>query len=627
MKQKKTKTVSELETLGVDPGELAAGISYTPPSHVIPQDMTVPLLLRQIAEANPRRTVIERKTSFANQWVKVSWREFYDEIRTLARGLIAWGVKPGDFIGIMAHTSYEWTLVDFAIQYAGAHAIPIYETDTLPQIEWIVQDAHLRAVFTENASLTRVIEPLLNQYDRFEHIWTISDGAIAELSEQAEEIPDSLLDDLIEANNADDLWTIIYTSGTTGKPKGVELSHRNVLHVVVNGAHSMDMSPVYGQKGAKTLLFLPMAHVFARFINLVAMYLGTPIGYSPDTKNLVADMQTFKPTYVLAVPRVFEKIYNAADAAAGRGLKLRTFRRFAKVAITYGRAVDHGKKPGALLRVSKELGDALIFSKLREITGGQLRYAISGGAPLGDRLGAFFHGIGLTVLEGYGLTETSAPTAVNRPNHMKIGTVGLAYPGCAVKTAPDGEILAKGDHVFRQYHNNPEATKEAFTSDGWFRTGDIGTIDDEGFVWITGRKKELIVTAGGKNVAPAELEDRLRAHPIISQVVVVGDQKPFVGALITLDAEALPQWLVNHKLPPMSVNQAVQDPQVIAAIDRAVKRTNEHVSRAESIRKFTILPGDFTIENGLLTPSLKVKRKEVLAAFAEEIERLYAPQN
>lgn len=522
----------------------------------------------------------------------------------------------------MAHTSYEWTLFDFAIQFAGAHAIPIYETSSTAQAEWIISDAKIRFAIVEDQGMHNIVAPILDKYDHFENIFVISDNAQSKIAAHGRIQDDHIIDERIDALRADDLWTIIYTSGTTGRPKGAELTHRNVLHVSLNGPADEGLINVISYKGSRTLLFLPQAHVFARFINIVAMIGNATVGYC-DTKNLVADMQSFKPTFILAVPRIFEKIYNSADAKAGKGLKLRMFRTFAKVAINYSRALDTEEGPSAKLTAQHRLGDKLVYAKLREITGGKLRWAVSGGAPLGERLGSFFRGVGLTVLEGYGLTETSAPTTVNRSNNIHVGSVGPAYPGCYVKIADDGEILVKGDHVFRGYHNNPEATQAAFTEDGWFRTGDIGQLDDDDFLWITGRKKELIVTAGGKNVAPAALEDRLRSHPIISQVVVVGDQKPFVAALVTLDAEALPQWLINHELPPMTVAEAVKDPQILAAIDRAVKRVNEKVSRAESIRKFTILPTDFTVENGYLTPSLKVRRNVVLEGFADKVREIY----
>lgn len=598
------------------------GVAFIPGLVKISENMTVPGTIRRFGEERAKQVVIERKSNLGNNWVPVTWHQLIEEVRALARGFIAMGVKPGDCIAIMAHTSYEWTLFDFAIQFAGAHSIPIYETSSTSQAEWIVEDANIRFAVVENRGMYNVLSPVLAKFDHFEDIFVISEDAQGRISDRGSMADDHIIDERIDSLKADDLWTVIYTSGTTGRPKGAELTHRNVLHVAMNGPIDEGLTNVISYKGSRTLLFLPQAHVFARFINLVAMFANATVGYC-DTKNLVADMQSFKPTFILAVPRIFEKIYNSADAKAGKGVKLRLFRTFAKVAIEYSRALGTSEGPSAKLSAQHRLGDKLVYSKLREITGGKLRYAISGGAPLGERLGSFFRGIGLTVLEGYGLTETSAPTTVNRSNAMRVGSVGPAYPGCYVKIAEDGEILIKGDHVFRGYRNNPEATKAAFTEDGWFRTGDIGRIDDDDFVWITGRKKELIVTAGGKNVAPAELEDRLRSHPIISQVVVVGDQKPFIGALVTLDAEALPQWLANHNLPSMTVADAVKDPQVFAAIDRAVKRVNEKVSRAESIRKFTILPTDFTVENGYLTPSLKLKRNVVLEAFADKVREIY----
>ncbi|MDY5588394.1 MAG: AMP-dependent synthetase/ligase [Arcanobacterium sp.] len=599
------------------------GVAFRPGKVIVPDDLSVPALLRRLGEQTPRRTAMQRKLDFSGAWADVSWAQLMSEVRAVARGLIAWGLQPGDAVGIMAHTSYQWALFDFAIQFAGGLSVPIYETDSTSQAEWIIQDAGLRAVVAENAQIASVLEPVLKKRNKFEQIWVITDDAQEKITAGGNASLDAEIDKRIDAMNADTVWTIIYTSGTTGQPKGVELTHRNILHVVMNGPTDDELMKIIAGKGARTLLFLPMAHVFARFINLVMLYAGKPIGHSPDAKNLVADMQSFKPTFILAVPRVFEKIYNAADAKAGKGLALRTFRTFAKVAINYSRALDTPEGPSKKLIAQHALGERLVYSKIKEITGGKLRCAISGGAPLGERLGSFFRGIGIAVYEGYGLTETSAPTCVNTPDSMRIGSVGVAYPGCYLKVADDGELLVRGDHVFRGYHGNKKATAEVFTADGWFRTGDMGRIDDDDFIWITGRKKELIVTAGGKNVAPAQLEDLLRGHPLISQVVVVGDKKPFVAAIITLDAEALPRWLENHDLPPMGVAEAAADPQVIAAIDRAVKRTNEHVSRAESIRKFEILTTDFTIGNGYLTPSLKVKRAKVLEDFEPVIEKIY----
>lgn len=587
----------------------------------ITESMSIPWVMRNHAHDRAEQIVFERKSSI-NTWVPVTWRQFYAEVRALARGLLALGVEPNDHIAIMSHSRYEFALFDQATWAVGAQLIPIYETDSTDQARWIVKDSQCRMAIAETPQIRDVLAPLLSELDHFEAIHVIEENAVEKISAKGSLAFDPEIDRRIDATTADDLATIIYTSGTTGLPKGARLSHRNLLHVAINGPLDDSLSQIIGGM-QRSLLALPMAHVFARFICLMSMYSGNITGFAPDAKNLVSDVQSFRPTYILAVPRIFEKIYNAADAKAGKGLKLKLFRHFAKVAIEYSRGLDKPGGPSLALKAEHRLGERLVYSSIRSILGGNLRNSISGGAPLGARLGHFFRGVGIKVYEGYGLTETSAPTSVNTPRFMRIGSVGPAYPGCYVSVDDDGEILSKGDHIFVGYNNNPEATAAAFTEDGWFRTGDLGEIDDDGFIFITGRKKELIVTAGGKNVAPAVLEDRLRGHPLISQVVVVGDQKPFIGALVTLDSEMLPGWLRNHGLPEMSASEAAGDPQVLAAIDRAIKRANDSVSRAESIRKFRILPIDFTVANGYMTPSMKVKRASVIRDFNEEIERIY----
>ena len=596
--------------------------SHCPGKIKVTDSMSIPWVMRNHAIDRAEKVVFERKSSI-NTWVPVTWRQFYAEVRELARGLIAMGVQPNDHIAIMSHSRYEFALFDQAVWAVGAQLIPIYETDSTQQARWIIDDAHCRIAIAETRQLHDVLAPILNDIEHFETIHVIEEDAVDKISALGQPESDEEIDRRIDATTADDLATIIYTSGTTGLPKGARLSHRNLLHVAINGPLDDGLSHIIGGY-QRSLLALPMAHVFARFICIMSMYSGNVTGFAPDAKNLVTDIQSFKPTYILAVPRIFEKIYNAADAKAGRGLKLKLFRHYAKVAIKYSRALDTPEGPSLQLRAQHRVGDRLVYSTIRNLLGGDLANSISGGAPLGERLGHFFRGISITVHEGYGLTETSAPTTVNTPDFIRIGSVGPAYPGCYVSIGEDGEILCKGDHVFREYNNNPGATVEAFTEDGWFHTGDLGRIDDDGFVYITGRKKELIVTAGGKNVAPAILEDRLRGHPLVSQVVVVGDQKPFIGALATLDSEMLPGWLRNHGLPEMSAKEAAENPQVLAAIDRAIKRANEAVSRAESIRKFRILPIDFTVANGYMTPSMKLKRAAVLRDFADDIEKIYA---
>lgn len=601
--------------------------AHTPPTTKITEDMNLAKILRERAKNDPTHVMIERKASLGHSWVPITARQFEEQVRALARGFIALGVEPGDRVGLMSRTRYEWSLIDFALWYAGAFAVPVYETSSRSQAEWILSDSECSLVIVEDTALEHLVSPLVDKLEHLRDVFVIENDDLDAIALRGADVDDAEVDRRIDATTASDLCTIIYTSGTTGRPKGACLPHRAMLHVAINGPDNPDLATILAPKNGKverTLLFLPMAHVFARFINIVAIYGRATIGHSPDTSNLVADMQSFRPTFVLAVPRVFEKVYNAADAKAGVSpVKSRLFRYFAKVAITYSRALQTKEGPSVALKAQHRLGQKLVYGTLNELLGGQLTNSISGGGPLGERLGHFFRGIGITIYEGYGLTETAAPTTVNRPGHIKVGTIGQAYPGCRVAVDKDGEILAKGDHVFTKYNNNEEGTKEAFTEDGWFRTGDLGSIDEDGYVTITGRKKEIIVTAGGKNVAPAILEDRMRSHPIISQVVVVGDNRPFIGALVTLDADMLPAWLKNRGLPEMSIEEAKDNPQVIAAVDRAVNRANEVVSRAESIRKFKILSTDFTVDNDFLTPSMKVKRHRVHDAFEAEINSIY----
>ena len=565
-------------------------------------------------------TMMERKGGLGAVWTPVSAREFDREVVAVAKGLVAKGVEPGQSVGIMSRTRYEWTLLDFAIWAAGGVAVPIYETSSAEQVEWIVTDADVRLLVVESTAHAAVVEDARPSAPDLREVLVLDHDAVEHLMEAGRSVPDEEIARRRALANLDDVATIIYTSGTTGRPKGVELTHGNFVVLCRNAVAKLgkEVCP----PGSRTLLFMPLAHVFARFIEVLVVAAGATLGHSPDTKTLVADLGEFKPTFILSVPRVFEKVYNSSEQKAAAGGKRAIFQRAAKTAIVYSRALDEPKGPSPWLRLQHKVADVLVLSKIRKALGGQASWAISGGAPLGERLGHFYRGVGLKVLEGYGLTETTAPTTVNLPEATKIGTVGPPLPGAAVRVADDGEILLSGPHVFTRYHNNAEATAEAFDGE-WFRSGDLGSVDADGFVRITGRKKEIIVTAGGKNVAPAVLEDRLRGHPLVSQVVVVGDQKPFIGALITLDAEALPGWLSTHDLPEMDVPAAARHPQVRAALDRAVERTNQAVSRAESIRKYSVLDTDFTIENDYLTPSMKVKRSLVLKDFAGEVEAIY----
>ena len=589
----------------------------------IPQVVELPstsnlndLLTRRVA-TSPDATLAERPG--ANGWEAVSASAFDAQVVAVAKGLVAKGVQPGDPVGIMAKTRYEWTLMDFAAWAAGAVPVPIYETSSAEQVEWILTDSGITVLVTETAAHAATVAEVRESAPALREVLVIDDGAIEQLSASGAEVPDDEIERRRGLANLDDLATIIYTSGTTGRPKGAELTHGNFALLTDNAVAAV---PSVFQEGGRTLLFLPLAHVFARFIEVLAIASGTVLGHWGDLKTVTEGLGAFRPTYILAVPRVFEKVYNAAEQTAATGGKLKIFHWAAATAIAWSRALDTPRGPSLGLRLQHKLASVLVYGKLTAKLGGQARHAVSGGGPLGERLGHFFRGVGLTVLEGYGLTETTAPACVNRPENTRVGSVGTQLPGCGVKIAPDGEILLRGIHIFRGYHNNPEATAEAFDGE-WLRTGDLGTLDDDGFLTITGRKKEIIVTAGGKNVAPAVLEDRIRAHPLVSQCVVVGDNRPFIGALITLDAEGLPGWLKMHDKPEMTPEEARTDTDVLAALDQAVTRANKAVSKAESIRKFAVLPGDLTVDNGYLTPKQSVRRHVFVKDFATEIEQLY----
>jgi long-chain acyl-CoA synthetase len=581
---------------------------------------SIPGLLAKRVARSPHGTVIERSSGLGGTWTPVTAAAFAAEVAAVAKGLVAHGIAPGDHVSIMSHTRYEWTVADFAIWAAGGVSVPVYETSSADQVRWVLSDSDVRLAIVETAAHAAVVEHVRGELPHLGQVVVIDEGGLAALVAHGTDVPDAEIERRSAQLGADDVATIIYTSGTTGRPKGVVLTHGNFVALTLNG--TLGLGEVCAQPDSRTLLFMPLAHVFARYIEVLCIPSGAVLGHTPDTRNLLADLGTFKPTFILAVPRVFEKVYNSAEQKAGAGAALRIFRWSAKVAITYSRALETTKGPGFALKAQRVVADALVHRKLRAALGGRAKFAISGGAPLGERLGHFYRGIGLQVLEGYGLTESTAATAVNRPESVRIGTVGPPFPGTSMRIEDDGEISIAGPHIFRGYHNNPEATAESLI-DGWFHTGDLGSFDDEGNLRITGRLKEIIVTAGGKNVAPAMLEDRLRGHPIVSQVVVVGDARPFIGALVTLDAELLPGWLSAHGLPPMEPAAAATNPVVLAALDRAVARANEAVSRAESIRKIHVLPTDFSEANGYLTPSLKVKRAQVLKDFAAEIDALY----
>ena len=549
----------------------------------------------------------------------ISATEFLAEVQAVAKGLIASGVQASQAVALMSRTRYEWTVLDFAIWFAGAVSVPVYETSSASQMEWILSDSDAVALIAETSEHTNRFAQVKAALPLVRLVMTFEDNCIEELKKRGKEITDEVLEQRRQSSKLHDLATIIYTSGTTGKPKGCELTHRGFMELSKNACADI---PEVLVEGRSTVLFLPLAHVFARFIEVLCVEGGIKVLHEPDQKNVASRLSSFKPEFLLAVPRVFEKVYNGAEQKAEAGGKGEIFRKAAAVAIAWSESLDHSG-PSLGLKLKHFVFDKLVYKKIRAAMGGNLKYAISGGAPLGTRLGHFFRALGVVVLEGYGLTETTAPATISRPANIKIGKVGTPLPGTAVKIADDGEIWLKGHNIMRGYWRNEKATNEVL-KDGWFATGDIGTLDDDGMLSITGRKKELLVTAGGKNVAPAVLEDPLRANPLIGQVVVIGDNKPFIAALVSLDSEMLPIWLANHEGDKtLSVAEAAKSPIVLAAIQSAIDDANQLVSRAESIRKFVIIDRELTEASGHLTPSLKIKRNVVLEDFAAAVEEIY----
>ena len=574
-------------------------------------------LISERAHFEPERVLVSRP--MGDRWQAVTAKEYEEEIKAVAKGFIAAGVGFGDRVAIMAKTRYEWTVLDFAIWYAGAVPVPIYETSSAEQVDWILTDSAAVAIVVETPALAELVQPVMPATCK--NIWNITYNALATLTHEGKGVSDDEITKRREKLKPETLATLIYTSGTTGKPKGVQLTHGNFLSEcgnVVNGASDLFLKP-----GGSTLLFLPVAHVFGRMVQIGSITAGLHLAHCSDLTKLPADLASFKPTFVLAVPRIFEKIFNGAEAKADAAGKGKIFHKAAEVAIAYSKALDT-KKISPLLKLQHGLFDKLVYSKIRAGLGGRVEAAISGGAPLGERLGHFYRGAGVRVLEGYGLTETTAGATLNLTSSHRVGSVGKPIPGTTIKIAEDGEVLIKGPIVMQGYWQNDAANKEVFDSNGYFKSGDLGKIDEEGYLSIVGRKKELIVTAGGKNVAPAVLEDRLRSHPLISQCMVVGDNKPFIAALITIDPDAIKPWAVANKKEGASIAELAKDPTLQAVIQTAVDETNKAVSRAESIRKFIILPVDFTIAGGHLTAKLSVKRHVVAQQFAREIDELFA---
>ncbi|GAA2930522.1 AMP-dependent synthetase/ligase [Streptomyces thioluteus] len=593
-----------------------------PALYEVPADGNLTDLIRRNASLHPEVVVIGRKT--ANGWQDVTAVEFLAEVRAAAKGLMASGVRPGDRIGLLSRTRYEWALLDFAIWTAGAVTVPVYETSSPEQIEWILGDSGAVACLAETAAHEAAVESVRERLPELKHVWRIdkdADGALDALRDAGEGVTDEEVDERSSLADADSPATIVYTSGTTGRPKGCVLTHRSFFAECGNAVERL--KPLFRTGDSSVLLFLPAAHVFGRLVEVAALMAPIRLGMVSDIRNLTDDLAGFRPTLILGVPRVFEKVYNGARAKAQADGKGKIFDKAADTAIAYSRALDTPEGPSFGLKLKHKVFDRLVYGKLRAVLGGRATHAISGGAPLGERLGHFYRGIGFTVLEGYGLTESCAATAFNPWDRPKIGTVGQPLPGSVIRIADDGEVLLHGEHLFTGYWNNEKATAEAL-ADGWFHTGDLGTLDEDGFLKITGRKKEILVTAGGKNVAPAVIEDRIRAHALIAECMVVGDGRPFVGALVTLDEDFLPRWLESHgKRAGLTAADLADDPELLADVQKAVDDGNAAVSKAESVRKFRVLAAQFTEASGHVTPSLKLKRNVVAKDFAHEIEAIY----
>ncbi|WP_458107098.1 AMP-dependent synthetase/ligase [Arthrobacter sp. R3-55] len=595
-----------------------------------PDTNVTDLLLERCAK-DPFGTLYAHKT--ANGWLNVSAARFLADVTALAKGLIAGGLNPGDPVAVLSRSSYEWTLVDFAIWMAGGVTVPIYETSSASQIEWILADSGARRIFVEDHAKAELVHNLVDRSAalgddpvaimRMDH-----DGDapnLTSVSAVGVGIMDAELERQRSAANLADIASIVYTSGTTGKPKGCEITHGNFVLVARNVIPFLP--ELLMQQGARTLMFLPLAHVLARAVQVVCLTAGITLGHSAGANGLMADLSTFKPTFLLAVPRIFEKVYAGAGHKAAMGGKAALFSAASATAVEYSTAVDlasrgQGPGPGWLLGMKHAAFNKLLYPKVREVFGGQVGYTVSGASPLSLRDNHFFHGAGVPVLEGYGLTETTAPCTVNTPSMTRIGTVGIPLPGTTIRVAQDGEVLVKGIGVFKGYHANEEATEAVFV-DGFFRTGDLGELDADGFLTITGRKKDLLVTAGGKNVAPAPLEEKLREHPLVGQAVVVGDGRPFVAALVSLDPEGLADWCAENKIGALSPAEAAGNDRVIAAVQSAVDEANKLVSAAESIRKFAFITAELSVESGHLTPSLKLQRAAVVNDFKAAVEKLY----
>jgi long-chain acyl-CoA synthetase len=593
--------------------------TYTTPGEktVSPATNVVSLLSRR-AESKPDHPALAYRDG--NAFVDVTTAELWETVLELAAGLVASGVQKGDRVALHSATRVEFTYFDYAIWAAGAATTTIYETSSAEQVKWILSDSGSVAIVTENATTKAVFDEIAAAVPACRSVFEIEDDAVGTLRALATDESRAEVKRRVDSIGHDDLATLVYTSGTTGMPKGCALTHYNFAWEIeqLDGSLRLLMEPTNS-----TLMFLPLAHIFARAVQSACVSNGVRLGFSTGIPQLLEELAMFKPTWVFSVPRVFEKIYNGAKQKADTEGKGRVFDKAAGVAIAYSQGIERGKI-GMGTKLLHGVFDKLVYGKLRAAFGGEVTYAVSGGAPLGERLGHFFRGIGITALEGYGLTETTAGATVNRPDAIRIGSVGRPLAGCSIRIADDGEVLIKGGQIFRGYWNNEQATAESLSDDGWFSSGDLGALDADGFLSITGRKKEIIVTAAGKNVAPAVLEDRMRSNALISQVMVVGDARPFIAALVTLDEESLPAWAASNGLEDLSIEELRSHDKVISEVDKAVGYANKMVSRAEAIKTYRILNSDFSIEGGELTPTLKVKRSVVASRHAEVIEDIYS---
>ncbi len=594
----------------------------TPATYVVPTDGNLTDDVLGHLRRDPAAVLLRRQQRGSDTWSDVTARAFHDEVTAVAKGLLAAGIERGDRVGLLSRTRYEWTLIDYAIWWVGAVTVPLYETSTADQARWFLADSAAVACVVERPDHARRVASVRDDLPCLRQVWIVDDGAVATLTAQGGGVADDALEQRRSAIVPESLATLVYTSGSTGRPRGCRLTHGNFMAEAGTATEALD--ELFAGNGASTLVFLPLAHVFARVLQVGCIRSGTTLGHTSDVTELVHALGGFRPTFVLGVPRVFEKVHTAASqqaTVAGRG---RVFAAAVSTAIAWSQALDEGR-PGPLLRARHAVFDRLVYKQLRATLGGRVRYAVSGGAPLGDRLGHVFRGVGVPVLEGYGLTETTAAVTVNRPGEQKMGTVGRPLPGVTVRVGDDGELLFRGDQVFAGYWGDDEQITTASAgalARGWFHTGDIGEVDGEGFVRVTGRKREILVTAGGKQVAPSVLEERIRVHPLVSQCMVVGDGKPYVAALVTLDEDSARTWARAHARPA-DVAELADDPDLRDEIRSAVDAANETVSQAESVRRFRVLPVDWTEEGGHLTPSLKLKRALVMQDFRREVEALY----